>query len=257
MSEKEPISPQDPERKPKGFYLPHYPDPGKPSAMRHPFYGELPGDMPNLATVEPMGEHAPSDPEIVRLIQAFNQARGGLPHERRGELLETLPKSSADHNTTLASIKARDENNNGIVYLRLVDDDDNDKFVYAVGLRDFTNGRDTPKNGGSSKKKIEAYSKKPSDTMLPLRHVQAFYEAGSGRTYFALVGDGTHRLASAYRRGDEYVPVSSVSFYRLDENSISEKLEELSSRQDEQSEPTHRRIGHKLLSLLGIPPTGR
>ncbi len=254
MSEKEPISPQDPERKAKGFYLPHYPDPGKPSAMRHPVYGELSGDMPDLATVEPMGERASSDPEIVRLIQAFNQAPGQLPDTRSGELLQTLPGDDRGYKIPLASIKALDEDSNGIVYLR------RDKFVYGVGLRNYTTGRDTPKNGVSSKKVIDANSLKPSTTMPPLLHVQAFYEANSGQTFYALVGDGTHRLASAYHRSDgydEHVPVSYVSFYRLDENSISEKLEELSSRQDEQSEPTHRRIGHKLLSLLGIPPTGR
>lgn len=231
--------------------MPHYPNSDKPSAMRHPAYGELSGAMPDIGTVELMGECEPSDPEIVRLIQAYNQKPGGLPDTKSGELLQSLPMFDSGDVTLLASINALDEDSNGIVYLR------RDKFVYGVGLRNYTTGRDTLKGGVSSKKVIDANSSKPSMTMPPLLHVQAFYEEKSDKTFYALVGDGTHRLASAYRRGDEYVPVSYVSFYRLEENSISEMLEELSSRQDEQGEQTHRRFGHALLSRLGIRPRSR
>lgn len=246
MSEKEPISPQNPERKAKGFYLPHYPDSDKPSAMQHPFYGELDGELPDLRTVQPMGELAPSNPEAVLLLQAFDHAGGRLPETRNGELLQTLPKFNSDQKITLASINAHDKNSNGIVYMPV------DKFVYAVGLQNYTTGRDTPKNGVSSKSVIAANSRRSGDTMPPLSHVQAFYEEKSGQTFFALVGDGTHRLAGAYRRGDEYVPVSYVSFYRLKENSISEKLEELSAHQSEQGEQKRRRFGRTFLSRLGI-----
>lgn len=251
MSEKELTSLQDPERKARGFYLPHYPDSDKPSAMRHPAYGELSGGRSELKLAQPMGERAASDPEIVRLIQAYNQAPGQLPDTRSGELLQTLPGDGDGRKGSLASINTLDEGSNGIVYLR------RDKFVYAVGLRNYTTGRDTPKGGVSSKKVIDAHSSMPSTTMPPLLHVQAFYEENSGQTFYALVGDGTHRLASAYRRGDEYVPVSYASFYRLEEDSISDKLKELSLHQNEQSERT-RHVGHTLLSRLGIrSPRGR
>jgi hypothetical protein len=236
------FSSQNHNPKPKGYYLPHYQGSDSPSAMRHPAWDELPEQLPDLAMVQPMGERTPSDPEIVRLVQAYNQAPGRLPETPSGKLLESLSGADFDgHETPLASVGAQDENSNGIIYLR------HDKFVHAGDLRDFTNGRNTPKGGRPSSQVIAEYRNKPYDTMPPIQHVIAYYEEKSGNTFYSLTGNGTHRLAA--RRGDEYIPATSVSFIRLDTNSISERLEQLSSQDDE---PKRRRFGRGMLHRLGV-----
>jgi hypothetical protein len=212
--------------------------------MRHPAWDKLPDNLPDLATTEPLGERAASDPELIRLIQAFNQAPGTLPETSNRTLLDTLPETDLEgQDALLAAMATNDKKSNGIVYLR------SDKFVYAAELSDFTNGRDTPKNGRSSKQVINEYKNLPYDTMPPVQHVSAYYEEASGNTFYALVGDGAHRLAGAVRRGDEYVPATSISFVRLAGNGISEQLAQLAERQQE---PKRRRFGREVLRRLGV-----
>lgn len=241
MHEKD-FSSQNHDPKPKGYYLPHYQGSELPSAMKYPGIRDLPPeDLPELATMQPLGELTPSSAEAVRLVQAFNYAPGRLLHTPNGTLLESLSGSDFDnHETPLASIGAKDQESNGIVYLR------HDKFVHAGDLKDFTNGRDTLKNGRPSKEVIARYRGMSYETMPPVQHVIAYYEENSGKTFYSLVGNGTHRLAA--RRGDEYVPATSVSFVRLDTDSISERLEGLAS----QDEGRKRHLGGVILRRFGI-----
>jgi hypothetical protein len=231
----------------KGYYLPHYKDSDSPSAMRYPApaWNKEPEQLPDLAMIEPLGERIASDPELIHIIEAYNDAPGRLPETPDRTLLQQLPEEGSDvREATLASMATYDEKSNGIVYLS------SKKFIYAPELRDFTNGRDTPKNGRSSKQVINEYKDKMTyDTMPPVEHVKAYYEEQSGNTYYALVGDGSHRLAGAVRRGDEYVPATSVSFIRLETNVISEQLEEMLLQQEA---PKRRRLGHTMLERLGV-----
>lgn len=229
----------------KGYHLPHYKDSDSPSAMRYPIWDNTPEELPDLKTVNSLGERPASDPELIRLIKAYNEAPGQLPDTPDRTLVQSLPdKAGGDSETIVASMATYDEKSNGIVYLS------SEKFVYAPELRDFTNGRDTSKNGRSSKQVINEYKDSMAyDTMPPVEHVRAYYEEQSGNTYYALVGDGAHRLAGAVRRGDEYVPAASVSFVRLETDAISERLERMAAYRDE---PKRRRLGHTILHRLGI-----
>ena len=233
---------QDHNPKPKGHHLPHYQGSELPSAMKYPDTGDvLPDSLPDLASMQPMERLIPSSPEAVLLIQAFNEAPGSLPESPNGMLLENLAGPDFNgHQTPLTSIGTQDEKSNGIVYLR------HDKFVHAGELKDYVNGRDTPKNGRRSKEIINKYRSMSYKTMPPIQHVIAYYEEQSGNTYYSLVGNGTHRLAA--RRGDEYVPAVSVSFVRLDTDAISARLEQIST----QEEQTKRRFGDNILKRLGI-----
>jgi hypothetical protein len=234
------------ESKLKGYHLPHYQGSDSPSAMRHPAWDKLPDQLPNLATVESLGERAASDPELIRLIQAYNEAPGRLPETHNRTLLEGLPGEDAEsRDAVLATMKTHDEDSNGVVYLRC------DKFVYASELCNLINGRDDLKNGRSSKQVISEYKNMPHDTMPPVQHVKAYYEEATGNTFYALVGDGSHRLAGAAMRGDEYIPATSVSFVHLETNVISERLEQLSFHEEERKSQ-RRRFGHGILQSLGI-----
>ncbi len=227
----------------KGFYLPHYKDSDSRSAMRHPAWDKETEQLPDLTMVEPVGERVASDPEIIRLTKAFNAAPGRLLETPERTLLKSLPGEEQTESEVLASTAAHDEESNGIMYLR------SDKFVYASELHDFTNGRDTLKNGRSSKQVINEYKDMPYDTMPPVQHVKAYYEAATGNTYYALVGDGAHRLAGAVRRGDEYIPATSISYVRLETSAISEQLEQM---RVEAGQPVRRRFGRDMLRRLGV-----
>ena len=240
MHEKNYSSDRDP--KPKGYYLPHYQGSELPSAMKYPDYrDELPSDLPDLASVQLTEKLTPSSLEAVRLVQAFNEAPGSLPETSNGTLLDNLSGPDFDgQETPMASIGIKDEESNGIVYLR------HDKFVHAGELKDYANGRDTLKNGRPSKEVIAKYRGMSYKTMPPVEQVIGYYEEPSGNTYYSLVGNGTHRLAA--RRGDAYVPATSISFVRLDTNAISDRLEQMAM----QEEGRKRRFGGGILKCLGI-----
>jgi hypothetical protein len=248
MHEKDSYS-QDRDPKAKGYYLPHYKGSESPSAMRHPAWDKETESLPDLAIMEPLGERNASDPELIRLTKAYNAAPGQLPETPKRTLLDSLPDvASGGVEMTLASTAAQDEGgSNGIHYL------DSGKFVYAVELHDFTDGRDTPKGGRSGRDVINEYKNMRYDTMPPVQHVKAYYEEQSGNTFYALVGDGSHRLAGAVRRGDQYIPATSISYVRLETDVISEKLEQM-RLQGEQ--PGRRRFGRGILDRLGIRKPG-
>ena len=236
-----PSKDQDPQS--KGYYLPHYEGSDLPSAMKYPAWDQLPNHLPDLATMQPLGERRASDPEFIRLVQAYNAAGGERPQTHDDTLLESVTIGTDDSTEVLASMATHDEKSNRIVYLK------SDKFIVASELRNFTNGRDALKNGRSSKELINKYKDMSYDTMPPVQHVTAYYEVPTGNTYFALVGDGAHRLAGAVRRGDVYIPSISVSFMRLETNSISEQLEQMAAQEHEA--PKHR-FGGGILKRLGI-----
>lgn len=242
MHEKDYIfRPSNPDR---GYYLPHYQGSDRPSAMRHPAWDTLPDHLPDLATIKPLGKRAASDPEFIPLVQAYNEAPGHLPDTPNRMLLTSLPDVNEDNEyVELASMLDHDDDSNGIIYLT------SEKFVSVVGLEDFVNGRETTKNGRSSKEVINQYAKKSYDAMPPVQHVNAYYEEQSGNTYFALRGDGAHRLAGAVRRGDQYVPATSVVFIRLEGNVISEQLERLMTQEQEVRQ---RSFGERILKFLKV-----
>ena len=226
----------------KGYYLPHYEGSELPSAMKHPAWDQLPEHLPDLANMQPLGERVAHDPEFIQLVQAFNAAPGERPQTDSDTLLESVPVDTNDPREVLASMATHDEKSNRIIYLK------SDKFIAASELRNLTDGRDAPKNGRSSKELINRYKNMPYDTMPPVQHVTAYYEAPTGNTYFALAGDGAHRLAGAVRRGDEYIPAISVSFVRVETDSISEQLAQM---QTEEQAPK-RKFGDGILKRLGI-----
>lgn len=238
---------KDHDPKSKWHYLPHYGDSNfegsdLPSAMPYPTGDQLPKDLPDLATMEPLGERVAHDPEFIHLVQAFNAAPGARPQTDSDTLLESVPEETNDSREVLASMATHDEKSNRIVYLK------SNKFIAASELRNFTEGRDAPKNGRSSKELINRYKDMPYDTMPPVQHVTAYYEAPTGNTYFALAGDGAHRLAGAVRRGDVYIPAISVSFVRVETDTISDRLAQMQT--DEQA--PKRKFGDGILKRLGI-----
>ncbi len=249
MHENNPPSHQPKE---KGYHLPHYKDSELPSAMKYPSPWDVaPENLPDLATIAPLDKRAASDPEMIQLIQTYNASPGHLPETPSRALLQSLPNNNPDTpQEIIASMATYDERSNGVVYLRA------DKFVYAPELRDFTNGRDSPKNGRPSKYWINKYREMPYQTMPPIKQTIAYYEELSGKTYYALVDDGAHSLAGAVARGDEYIPAASVSFVRLQTNVISEQLDQLSAAEQE-AKPTHRSFGASILHCLGVRKPGR
>lgn len=224
----------------------HYRDSVSPTAMEHPAFDKNPEDTADLTQPIALGNRAPSDPEITRLIRAFNGAPGSLPYTPDRTLLQHVETGDEQRIDRVANINELDPGSNGIVYLKA------EKFIHAVGLAGVVNGRDDLKNGGSSRQVIQKYKNMSPYTMPPVTNVIGYHEHQSGNTYFSLVGDGTHRLAGAILRGDEYIPASSVTFVSLEEDTITQQLVELERRAAEATSATRTRFGGTILRRLGI-----
>jgi hypothetical protein len=223
----------------------HYGDSDLPTAMTHPAYDKAPDDKLDLASLPVLGERRPSDPEVVAMVRAFNAAPGELPSTPMRTLLQNVP--STEGQMHLAGANTHDgEVSNGILYLKA------DKFVRAIGLDDFMNGRPDLKNGRPSRDEIRRYAAMSSRTMPPVTAVQAYYEVQSGNTYYSLVGDGAHRLAGSIQRGDEYIPSSEVSFIALEDDIITEQLATLEQEATRTASSTRRRFGQSVLRRLGV-----
>ena len=218
-----------------------------PTAMEHPAYDREPADMADLTTVGELGKRAPSDPEVIRLIRAFNAAPGALPETPHRTLLEQLAVDADAYRAgLLADTEVSDDHSNGIVYLKT------EKFVHAVGLSSLLYGRDDLKNGTSSRSVIQKYKDMSPYTMPPVSTVIGYYERQSGNTYYSLIKDGTHRLAGAALRGDEYIPATDVAFVALDDDVITRQLAELEAREAEQQATRRKGFGRGILGRLGL-----
>lgn len=228
---------------PRNHGFEHYKGSDLPTAMEYPAYDPTPDDTLDLSQLPVLGERRPSDAEIVAMVRAYNDADGALPRTRQHTLLQDMPDTS--DRLVLAHAGSRDEGvSNGILYLKT------DKFVYAVGMQDFTNGREDSKGGQSSREVIQRYKNMSARTVPPATMVTAYVEAG-GNTYYSLGGDGTHRLAAAKLRGDAYMPVSDVTFVALDDNRITEQLAELERQAAEVDQAATRGFGSAILRWLG------
>jgi hypothetical protein len=213
--------------------------------MAHPHYDTDPDDRLDLSSLPVLGERRPSDAEVTALVRAFNAAGGELPDTPMRTLLQSIPETAGQ--VQLANVGARDdEASNGILYLKA------SKFVRAIGLDDYVNGRPDLKNGRPSSEVIRKYKAMPYRTLPPVTAVQAYYEVQSGNTYYSLVGDGAHRLAGAILDDADYVPSSEVSFIALEEDVITERLAALAQETTNRPEATRRHMGSSLLRRLGV-----
>jgi uncharacterized ParB-like nuclease family protein len=88
-------------------------------------------------------------------------------------------------------------------------------FVFAAGMQDWNKGREAKE----SHKRIKDYARKNTEAP-PIGMVVANVQP-DGRTLYAAVQDGAHRLAAAHRRGDATIQVGGeILVKRLPENII-------------------------------------
>lgn len=89
-------------------------------------------------------------------------------------------------------------------------------YITAEGLQSWDDGRGEgkSKNGSTSPKEVERYTRMPTETAPPVDHAHA-YVLPDGRVYVS--SENSHRVAAAIRRGDTHVKFrGSMGVYVLD-----------------------------------------
>ena len=88
-------------------------------------------------------------------------------------------------------------------------------FVAAPMIKDWREGRVSESKGGkSSRDIIRQYAEMDPKTSPPIRKVDIVVDSDGG-VFFALQGDGAHRLCAAKMRGDREILCREISVVRL------------------------------------------